>query len=62
MHADARRLIDRLAAAANYRAASETVPVEGSLLVALRAEMRPGSAEVNVLGEDLWSVADLFYE
>ena len=62
LHADARRLIDRLAAAAAYRAPDETVPAESSLTGTLRAEGRPGNAEVNVLGEDLWSVADLFYE
>jgi len=62
LHADARRLIDRLAAAANYRAATETVPVENSLLAALRSEPRAESAEANVLSQDLWSVTDLFYE
>ena len=62
LHADSKRLIDRLAAAASYRSTGETVPVEGSLSAALRAEVRPGNADVNVLGEDLWSVTDLFYE
>jgi hypothetical protein len=28
----------------------------------LRAEARPEGVEFDVLGQDLWSVSDLFYE
>jgi hypothetical protein len=62
LQADVRKLVDRLAAAANFRSASETVPVDSSVNAVLHAEKRPGGADFDVLGQDLWSVSDLFYE
>jgi hypothetical protein len=62
LQADVRKLVDRLAAAANYRTPAETVPVDASVNAVLRAESRPEGAEFDVLGQDLWSVSDLFYE
>jgi hypothetical protein len=62
LQADVRKLVDRLAAAASYRNPSETVPVESSVSAVLRAESRPEGADCDVLGHDLWSVSDLFYE
>ncbi|MBK6674509.1 MAG: hypothetical protein IPG49_13980 [Proteobacteria bacterium] len=62
LQADVRKLVDRLAAAASYRTPAETVPVEASVVGVLRAEARPEGAQFDVLGQDLWSVSDLFYE
>ncbi|HMA10834.1 MAG TPA: hypothetical protein VKO83_03025, partial [Steroidobacteraceae bacterium] len=62
LQADVRRLVDRLAASASYRTPAETVPVESSVNAVLRAEPRPEGADFDVLGQDLWSVSDLFYE
>jgi len=62
LHADSRRLIDRLAATVSYRGTSETVPVDSSVQAALGSD--PGRADIgaNILEQDLWSVSDLFYE
>jgi hypothetical protein len=62
LQADIRKLVDRLAAAASYRTPLETVPVGSSVNASLRVEGRPEGAEFDVLGQDLWSVSDLFYE
>jgi hypothetical protein len=62
LQAEVRRLVDRLAASASYRAPSETVPVDASVNPVLRAEPRVEGAEWDVIGQDLWSVSDLFYE
>jgi hypothetical protein len=62
LQADIRKLVDRLAASASYRSPSETVPVDSSVNPVLRAEARADGATFDVLGEDLWSVSDLFYE
>jgi hypothetical protein len=62
LQADVRKLVDRLAAAASYRTPAETVPTDSSVKAVLRGEARPEGAEFDVLGQDLWSVSDLFYE
>ena len=62
LQADIRKLVDGLAAAASYRTPAETVPVESSVSAVLRGEARPEGAQFDVLGQDLWSVSDLFYE
>ena len=62
LHADSRRLIDRLAATVSYRASTETVPVEASVQAALRGEPGRTAQGASVLEQDLWSVSDLFYE
>ncbi len=62
LQADVRKLVDRLAAGAAYRTPAETVPVESSVQAVLGAEPRPEGADFDVLGQDLWSVSDLFYE
>jgi hypothetical protein len=38
------------------------VPVDASVNPVLRAEARAEGAEWDVIGQDLWSVSDLFYE
>ncbi|HXC59272.1 MAG TPA: hypothetical protein VN645_08140 [Steroidobacteraceae bacterium] len=55
---EVKRLADRLAASATFRTASETVPLDTSVRSALIGDA-PGW---DVLGQDLWSVSDLFYE
>ena len=62
LQADVRKLVDRLAASANFRTPLETVPAESSVNAVLRAEPRPEGADFDVLGQDLWSVSDLYYE
>lgn len=62
LQADVRKLVDHLAAAAIYRTPAETVPTDSSVASLLRGETRPGEAGFDVLGQDLWSVSDLFYE
>lgn len=62
LHADSRRLIDRLAATVSYRASSDTVPVESSVQAALQGEPGRAHSSANILEQDLWSVSDLFYE
>jgi hypothetical protein len=62
LQADVRKLVDRLAAAASYRTPLETVPVEASVKALLRVAPGADGAIVEVLGQDLWNVADLFYE
>lgn len=56
---DVRRLVDLLAPAVKYRAASDTVPVPESVLPVLQGAARVDGADV--LGDDLWSLSDLFY-
>jgi uncharacterized protein (DUF2267 family) len=62
LQADIRKLVDRLAAAAGYRTPAETVPVVSSVHTVLRSEVQSDTAAIDVLGQDLWSVSDLFYE
>lgn len=60
--ADVRRLADLLAAAVKYRSPSETVPGGEALQLALRASLGRGEQmNWDLLGEDLWSLSDLFY-
>jgi hypothetical protein len=59
---EVKRLVDRLAAAASFRAQSETVPLDTSVRSALTGDAAGKDAGWDVLGEDLWSVSDLFYE
>ncbi|MEO8315557.1 MAG: hypothetical protein ABI645_12280, partial [Pseudomonadota bacterium] len=49
---EVRRLVDSLAAGAKYRLPADTTPTEESVEQVLKA---------NVLGQDLWSLSDLFY-
>jgi hypothetical protein len=62
LQADVRKLVDRLAAAASYRTPAETVPVEASVQALLRVAPGAEAPAVDVIGQDLWSVSDLFYE
>jgi hypothetical protein len=49
---EVRRLVDSLAAGAKYRLPADTTPTEESVKQVLKAD---------VLGQDLWSLSDLFY-
>lgn len=62
LQVDIRKLVDGLAAAASYRTPAETVPVGSSVGGVLRGETRLEGAAFDLLGQDLWSVSDLFYE
>jgi hypothetical protein len=63
LQSEVRRLVDRLAAAASFRTQAETVPLDTSVRSALVGESAGKDvAGWDVLGQDLWSVSDLFYE
>jgi hypothetical protein len=49
---DVRRIVDSLAAGTKYRLPADTTPTAESIKQVLKAD---------VLGEDLWSLSDLFY-
>jgi hypothetical protein len=62
VRADVRRLADLLAAAVKYRGMKDTVPDEDSAQMALRASLGRGEQmSWDLLGQDLWSISDLFY-
>jgi hypothetical protein len=59
---EVKRLVDRLAAAASFRTTGETVPLDTSVRSALVGDIPGRDTGWDVLGQDLWSVSDLFYE
>lgn len=62
LHSEVKRLVDRLAAAASFRTQAETVPLDTSVRSALVGDIPGKDTGWDVLGQDLWSVSDLFYE
>jgi hypothetical protein len=62
INTDVRRLVDGLAAGAKYRTATDTTPTLESVQGTLRTTLARGEPMTwDVLGQDLWSVSDLFY-
>lgn len=62
IRSDVRRLADQLAAQAKYRTSADTLPVEDSVHIALRSALTAGQKMGwDLLEQDLWSLADLFY-
>ncbi|MEO6080327.1 MAG: hypothetical protein ABIQ86_11170 [Steroidobacteraceae bacterium] len=60
--ADVRRLVDALAAGVKYRLPADTTPAAESVKAALQAALaRSETMTWDVLGQDLWSLSDLFY-
>jgi predicted nucleic acid-binding Zn-ribbon protein len=62
MQPDVRRLADHLAAHVRYLGEGDTLPRDESVQSALRSGLGRGEQmSWNLLGEDLWSLSDLFY-
>ncbi|MEO6186634.1 MAG: hypothetical protein ABIP38_07955, partial [Steroidobacteraceae bacterium] len=61
INTDVRRLVDGLAAGAKYRTASDTTPTLESVQATLRGAAGSDAMTWDVLGQDLWSLSDLFY-
>jgi hypothetical protein len=62
MQADVRRLADHLAAHVRYLGEADALPGDESVHSALHSGLARGEQmNWNLLGDDLWSVADLFY-
>ncbi|MET0312607.1 MAG: hypothetical protein ABW051_11200 [Burkholderiaceae bacterium] len=60
--ADARRLADHLASQVQYRLPGETMPGEQAVNAALRSALKRGEPmNWELLGQDIWSLTDLFY-
>jgi hypothetical protein len=57
-----RRLADQLAASVKYHDPSDTLPADESVQLTLRASLARGEQMTwDLLGQDLWSLSDLFY-
>lgn len=60
---EVRRLADHLAAQVRYLGESDTLPRDESVQSALRSGLGRGEQmSWNLLGDDLWSLSDLFYD